>query len=60
MNDDSVGGIIPGSSGQPEALMQDPMDVYTNYIELDNFSLFPCRSGLFQFCGCFNQYLLEL
>ncbi len=38
MNDDSVGDIIaPHSNGQPGQCMTDPMDVYTNYIELKNF-----------------------
>ena len=38
VNDDSVGNIItPYSSGQPGQVLTDPMDVYTNYIELKNF-----------------------
>ena len=38
VNDDSVGAIItPYSSGQPGQVLTDPMDVYTNYIELKNF-----------------------
>ena len=43
MNDDSVGEIIDGSSGQPQALQQDPICVFTNYIELKNFHFMPAE-----------------
>ncbi len=49
VNDDSVGVIIPGSSGQPEQCMTDPMDVYTNYIELKNFRFNHAEINFFNF-----------
>lgn len=40
MNDDSVGEIIPGSSGEPGQDMVDPMDIFTKNVELDNLRFY--------------------
>ncbi len=36
-NDDSVGEVLPGSSGSPNQIWNNTMNAHTNYIELDNF-----------------------